>query len=80
MFFLTKPKGGWALTRRQGLFVNGDPVDDVAYIRHGEFMVMPLGEHPIVASPAHALYYWWCYISPVDKKYAEWSEDGNGYA
>jgi 5-deoxy-D-glucuronate isomerase len=78
--YFTKPKSGWAIQRRQGLYSTLDPVDDVITVRNGDAAVLPLGDHPIVAGVDASVLYVWFYISPIPKTYARWAEDLGGYA
>lgn len=78
--YFTKPRIGWALQRRRGLFVNLDPVDDVVMVRNGDAAVLPLGDHPIVSGVDSQVLYVWFYVSPIPKVYAKWAEDVGGYA
>jgi 5-deoxy-glucuronate isomerase len=78
--YFTKPRGGWALQRRQGLFATRAPVDDVLVVGNGDAAVLPLGDHPIVAGVDSAVLYVWFYVSPIPKVYARWAEDLGGYA
>jgi 5-deoxy-glucuronate isomerase len=78
--YFTKPGSGWALQKRDGLFANLAPVDDVFVVRNGDASVMPLGDHPVVAGVDSQLLYMWFYVSPIPKIYAKWAEDLGGYA
>jgi 5-deoxy-glucuronate isomerase len=66
VFFVITP--GWGLVRRQGWYATPGDVDDVRLVQNGDALVMPLGSHPIVASPESWLFYWWCYESTALKK------------
>jgi len=78
--YFTKPKDGWAIQRRDGLFCNLERVDDVILARNGDAAVLPLGNHPIVAGVDSQVLYIWFYISPIPKIYSKWAEDLGGYA
>jgi len=78
--YLTKPRYGWGLQRRQGLYCNLKSVDDVIMVRNGDAAVIPLGDHPVVAGVDCQLAYLWFYTSPIPKIYAKWAEDVGGYA
>jgi len=78
--YFTKPKSGWAIQRRDGLFCNLDPIDDVVLVRNGDAAVLPLGNHPIVGGVDSQVLYIWFYISPIPKTYSRWAEDLGGYA
>jgi 5-deoxy-glucuronate isomerase len=78
--YFTKPGSGWGLQKRDGLFANLAPVDDVFVVRNGDASVMPLGDHPVVAGVDSSLLYIWFYVSPIPKIYAKWAEDIGGYA
>ena len=78
--YFTKPKSGWGIQRRDGLYSTLQPVDDVVIVRNGDAAVLPLGEHPIVAGVDTSILYVWFYISPIPKTYARWAEDLGGYA
>jgi 5-deoxy-glucuronate isomerase len=78
--YFTKPRAGWALQRRAGLFSTLAGVDDVVTVRNGDAAVMPLGEHPIVAGVDSQVLYVWFYVSPIPKVYSRWAEDLGGYA
>jgi 5-deoxy-glucuronate isomerase len=71
-------KNGEAYLRRKGIFCDGTVVDDWKVLHNGESVVVPLGQHPIVAGVDCHLLYVWCYISPVSKHYAQTAED-HGY-
>jgi 5-deoxy-glucuronate isomerase len=78
--YFTKPKDGYGLQRRDGLYSTLQPVDDVIVARNGDAAVLPLGEHPVVAGVDASVLYVWFYISPIAKLYAQWAEDLGGYA
>lgn len=78
--YFTKPKEGYGLQRREGLYSNLQRVDDVIVVHNGDAAVLPLGDHPIVAGVDASLLYVWFYISPIPKTYAKWAEDLGGYA
>jgi 5-deoxy-D-glucuronate isomerase len=78
--YFTKPKDGYGLQRREGLYSNLRPADDVIVVRNGDAAVMPLGDHPIVAGVDSSVLYVWFYVSPIAKLYAKWAEDLGGYA
>lgn len=78
--YFTKPRYGWGLQRRTGLFCDLDPVDDVLVVRNGDASIMPLGDHPVVAGVENQLMYMWFYVSPIPKIYSKWAEDVGGYA
>lgn len=78
--YFTKPRSGWALQRRAGLYSNLDRVDDVVVVRNGDAAILPLGEHPIVAGVDSSVLYVWFYMSPIPKIYSKWAEDLGGYA
>lgn len=78
--YFTKPKDGYGIQRREGLYSNLKPVDDVIIVRNGDGAVLPLGEHPIVAGVDTSVLYAWFYVSPIAKRYAKWAEDLGGYA
>lgn len=77
--YFTKPRYGWGLQRRCGLFCNLEQVDDVLIVRNGDAAVLPLGEHPIVAGVDSQIMYMWFYVSPISKIYSKWAEDVGGY-
>jgi len=78
--YFTKPRTGWGLQRRDGLYCNLQRVDDVIVVRNGDAAIMPLGEHPIVAGVDSQVLYVWFYMSPIPKIYSKWAEDLGGYA
>lgn len=78
--YFTKPKSGWAIQVRDGLFSDGSKVSDSIVVRNGDAAIMPLGDHPVVAGVDSQLLYVWCYLSPIPKRYAKWAEDIGGYA
>jgi 5-deoxy-D-glucuronate isomerase len=78
--YFTKPRDGWGLQKRNGLFHDLTPVDDVLIVRNGDAAVVPLGDHPVVAGVENQLIYIWFYVSPIPKVYAKWAEDVGGYA
>ena len=78
--YFTKPRHGWGLQRRCGLFCNLEQIDDVLLVRNGDAAVLPLGEHPLVAGVDSQIMYVWFYVSPIPKIYAKWAEDIGGYA
>lgn len=78
--YFTKPRRGWGLQRRHGLFCNLEEVDDVLSVGNGDAAVMPLGDHPVVAGTDSQLLYIWFYVSPIPKVYSRWAEDVGGYA
>jgi 5-deoxy-glucuronate isomerase len=78
--YFTKPRSGWGLQKRRGLYFDLTPVDDVLIVRNGDATVMPLGDHPVVAGVENQLLYVWFYVSPIPKVYAKWAEDVGGYA
>ncbi|HKI91218.1 MAG TPA: 5-deoxy-glucuronate isomerase [Gaiellaceae bacterium] len=78
--YFTKPRTGWGVQRRTGLFCDLSPVDDVTVVRNGDAAVMPLGDHPLVAGVDSEVLYVWFYVSPIAKTYARWAEDIGGYA
>ena len=78
--YFTKPRSGWGLQRRQGLYSNLTRVDDVIVVRNGDAAILPLGEHPIVAGVDSQVLYIWFYMSPIPKIYSKWAEDLGGYA
>jgi 5-deoxy-D-glucuronate isomerase len=78
--YFTKPRGGWGLQRRQGLYSSLQPVDDVIVVKNGDAAILPLGEHPIVAGVDSQVLYIWFYTSPIPKLYSKWAEDLGGYA
>jgi 5-deoxy-glucuronate isomerase len=78
--YFTKPRSGWGLQRRDGLYCNLQHVDDVIVVRNGDAAILPLGSHPVVAGVDSQLLYVWFYISPIPKIYSKWAEDVGGYA
>ena len=78
--YFTKPRSGWGIQRRDGLFCNLEQIDDVIVVRNGDAAVLPIGEHPVVAGVDSQLLYIWFYISPIPKVYSKWAEDLGGYA
>lgn len=78
--YFTKPKDGYGIQRRVGLYSNLEPVDDVIVVRSGDAAILPLGDHPIVAGVDTSVLYVWFYVSPIAKRYAKWAEDLGGYA
>ncbi len=78
--YFTKPRSGWGLQRREGLYCNLETVNDVIVVRNGDAAILPLGEHPVVAGVDSQLLYIWFYISPIPKTYSKWAEDVGGYA
>lgn len=78
--YFTRPRSGWALQRRDGLYSTLDAVDDVLLVHNGDAAVLPLGDHPIVAGVDSEVLYVWFYVSPIPKTYARWAEDLGGYA
>lgn len=78
--YFTKPRQGWGLQRRIGLYNDLSAADDVLVVRNGDAAVMPLGNHPIVAGVDSQVAYIWFYVSPIPKIYAKWAEDVGGYA
>lgn len=78
--YFTKPRAGWGLQRRTGVYCDGTAVDDVLVVRNGDAAIMPLGDHPVVAGVDSSLLYIWFYVSPIPKIYAKWAEDVGGYA
>jgi len=78
--YFTKPRNGWGLQRRDGLYCNSLSVDDVVVVRNGDAAILPLGNHPIVAGVDSQVLYIWFYISPIPKIYSKWAEDIGGYA
>ena len=78
--YFTKPRTGWGIQRREGLFCNLEKIDDVIVVRNGDAAVLPLGHHPIVGGVDSQVLYIWFYISPIPKVYSKWAEDLGGYA
>jgi 5-deoxy-glucuronate isomerase len=78
--YFTKPRSGWGLQRREGLYSNLQRVDDVIVVKNGDAAILPLGEHPIVAGVDSQVLYVWFYMSPIPKLYSKWAEDLGGYA
>lgn len=78
--YFSKPRQGWAIQRRTGLFADLSRVDDVLVVRNGDAAIMPLGDHPVVAGVESELLYMWFYVSPIAKTYSRWAEDIGGYA
>jgi 5-deoxy-glucuronate isomerase len=78
--YFTKPRYGWGIQKRAGLYYDLREVDDVQVFRNGDAMVMPLGDHPVVAGVDSEILYVWFYISPIPKVYSRWAEDVGGYA
>ena len=81
-FFLyfTNPKDGYALQRADGTFSDGEFREQTQLVRNGDYAILPLGDHPIVAAPDTKLLYVWFYISPIPKIYPKWAEDHGEYA
>ena len=81
-FFLyfTNPKDGYALQRADGTFSDGEFREHAQLVRNGDYAVLPLGDHPIVAAPDTKVLYVWFYISPIPKIYPKWAEDHGEYA
>jgi 5-deoxy-glucuronate isomerase len=78
--YFTKPREGWGIQRRTGLFSDLAAIDDVFVFRNGDAAVLPLGDHPVVAGVQSEILYVWFYVSPIPKTYAKWAEDVGGYA
>ena len=78
--YFTKPRSGWGLQLRQGLYSNLARVDDVILVKNGDAAILPLGEHPVVAGVDSSVLYIWFYMSPIPKIYSKWAEDLGGYA
>jgi len=78
--YFTKPRSGWGVQRRDGLYCNLQAVDDVLVVKNGDAAILPLGNHPIVAGVDSQVLYIWFYISPIPKVYSKWAEDVGGYA
>ena len=81
-FFLyfTNPKDGYALQRADGTFSDGEFREQTQLVRNGDYAILPLGDHPIVAAPNTRVLYVWFYISPIPKIYPKWAEDHGEYA
>ena len=81
-FFLyfTNPKDGYALQRADGTFSDGEFREQTQLVRNGDYAILPLGDHPIVAAPDTKVLYVWFYISPIPKIYPRWAEDHGEYA
>ena len=81
-FFLyfTNPKDGYALQRADGTFSDGEFREQTRLVRNGDYAILPLGDHPIVAAPNTKVLYVWFYISPIPKIYPKWAEDHGEYA
>ena len=81
-FFLyfTNPKDGYALQRADGTFSDGEFREQTQLVRNGDYAILPLGDHPIVAAPDTNVLYVWFYISPIPKIYPKWAEDHGEYA
>ena len=81
-FFLyfTNPKDGYALQRADGTFSDGEFREQTQLVRNGDYAILPLGDHPIVAAPNTKVLYVWFYISPIPKIYPKWAEDHGEYA
>ena len=81
-FFLyfTNPKDGYALQRADGTFSDGEFREQTQLVRNGDYAILPLGDHPIVAAPDTKVLYVWFYISPIPKIYPKWAEDHGEYA
>jgi len=75
-----KPDECRAYQVARGRYSDGAEVDEVRIVKHGDMATIPLGYHPVVAGPDCRVWYWWCYLSPEDKKYSRWAEDAGGYA
>ena len=78
--YFTLPKEGYALQRADGNFVDEKFREQTVLVRNGDYAVLPLGDHPIVAAPDNKLLYVWFYISPIPKIYPKWAEDHGEYA
>jgi 5-deoxy-D-glucuronate isomerase len=78
--YFTKPRDGWGLQRRDGLYCDLQSVDDVIVVNNGDAAIVPLGEHPLVAGVDSSVLYVWFYLSPIPKTYSRWAEDVGGYA
>lgn len=78
--YFTRPKEGWALQRSDGTFVDGKYREQTKLVRNGDYAILPLGNHPVVAGPDTTLLYVWFYISPIPKIYPKWAEDHGEYA
>lgn len=78
--YFTKPRDGWGIQVREGLYCNLERVDDTFVVRNGDAAVVPLGEHPLVSGVDSSIMYIWFYVSPIAKTYARWAEDIGGYA
>jgi len=78
--YFTLPKEGYALQRCDGHFVDEEFREQTMLVRNGDYAVLPLGDHPIVAAPDSKVLYVWFYISPIPKIYPKWAEDHGEYA
>lgn len=78
--YFTQPKQGWGLQRCDGVFADGEYREQSKLVRNGDYAILPLGDHPIVAAPDTTLLYIWFYVSPVPKIYPKWAEDHGEYA
>ncbi len=78
--YFTLPKEGYGLQRCDGYFVDGEFREQTMLVRNGDYAVLPLGDHPIVAAPDNKVLYVWFYISPIPKIYPKWAEDHGEYA
>lgn len=78
--YFTKPRTGWGMQKRSGLYHDLTEVDDVVVVRNGDAAVLPLGDHPVVAGVDSSVLYVWFYLSPIPKVYSRWAEDVGGYA
>jgi len=78
--YFTKPRNGNVLQRSAGYYPNKEAVDDIWLVKNGNYGVMPLGDHPVVAFPDTTLLYVWVYVSPIPKIYPKWAEDLGEYA
>ncbi len=68
-FYYVGGVGAWGYQRRKGKFVNGGSIDDAGIIHPGDYLPIPLGEHPVTAGPEIGIGYVWFYYSPVAKHY-----------
>jgi 5-deoxy-glucuronate isomerase len=77
-FFLVTPSPG--LIVLDGHYCTGQRVNEIREATNGLALVTPLGSHPIVASPAAWLYYFWVYHgTALTKTYNRFATDVGAY-
>lgn len=79
VMFFVMPRDQYGIMRLRGTYCTGDKAVGLSEVKNGFVTAMPLGDHEIVAGPNGWLWYFWAYVSFLNKTYNSFATDTGTY-